>query len=83
MVGLVIKRLCLFQIYAIRQKGTVNREGALKVVLVMVGLLLLTGIYPLIRSLRQEPVWAMMLSLYVTLGFPCSWPRLTHRRIVV
>jgi drug/metabolite transporter superfamily protein YnfA len=45
-----------------------NRERALKVVLVLVGLLFVAGIYPLIVFTRQEPALAMMLSLYVTLG---------------
>jgi hypothetical protein len=45
-----------------------NRERALKVVLVLVGLLFLAGIYPLMMFGRQEPALAMMLSLYVTLG---------------
>jgi hypothetical protein len=43
------------------------RERALKVVLVVVGLLFIATIYPLIQ-LRQEPTLQMMLSLYVTLG---------------
>jgi len=45
-----------------------NRERALKVVLVLVGLLFSAGIYPLVMFVRQEPALAMMLSLYVTLG---------------
>lgn len=49
-----------------------RRERALKVVLVVVGLLFLAGIYPLIGSLRNpansDTGDAMMLSLYVTLG---------------
>lgn len=44
------------------------RERALKVVMVLVGLLFLAGVYPLIITLRQEPAVAMMMSLYVTLG---------------
>ena len=44
------------------------RERALKVVLVLVGLLFLASAYPLIMFGRQEPALAMMLSLYVTLG---------------
>ena len=44
------------------------RERALKVVLVLVGLLFLAGIYPLMMILRSEAATAMMLSLYVTLG---------------
>ena len=45
-----------------------NRERALKVVLVLVGLLFLALIYPLMMFVRQEPPLAMMLSVYVTLG---------------
>ena len=48
-----------------------NRERALKILLVLVGLLFWAGIYPLMTSLRQrnESEFApMMLSLYVTLG---------------
>ena len=45
-----------------------NRERALKIVLVLVGLLFLALIYPLTMFMRQEPALAMMLSLYVTLG---------------
>jgi predicted anti-sigma-YlaC factor YlaD len=43
------------------------RERALKVVLVVLGLLFLAGVYPLLQ--RSTPDFAqMMLSLYVTLG---------------
>jgi hypothetical protein len=45
-----------------------NRERALKVVLVLVGLLFSAGVYPLMMFVTQEPALAMMLSLYVTLG---------------
>ena len=45
-----------------------SRERALKVVLVLVGLIFCAGVYPLIVFTRQEPALAMMLSLYVTLG---------------
>jgi hypothetical protein len=50
------------------------RERALKVVLVLVGLLVLAGIYPVVTSVRggwqanKEDALPMMLSLYVTLG---------------
>jgi dolichol kinase len=44
------------------------REHALKVVLVIVGLLFLSLTYPLLM-LRSEEALQMMLSLYVTLGF--------------
>jgi type III secretory pathway component EscR len=46
----------------------VNRERALKVVLVVVGLLFLALGYPMVSFVRQEPALAMMLSVYVTLG---------------
>jgi hypothetical protein len=45
-----------------------NRDRALKVVLVLVGLLFLATVYPLVMFLRQEPALAMMLSVYATLG---------------
>jgi hypothetical protein len=45
-----------------------HRERALKVVLVLVGLLFSALVYPMAMFLRQEPALAMMLSLYVTLG---------------
>ena len=48
-----------------------RRERALKVVLVLVGLLFLAGVYPLATSYGQADKWdgdEMMLSLYVTLG---------------
>jgi hypothetical protein len=45
-----------------------NRDRALKVVLVLVGLLFLALVYPLTMFARQDPALAMMLSLYVTLG---------------
>src|SRR5712692_2653605 len=45
-----------------------RRERALKIVLVVVGLLFTAAVYPLTMFVRQEPALAMMLSLYVTLG---------------
>ncbi len=51
-----------------------NRERALKVVLVLVGLLFSAGIYPLVATVRselqpgKENGVPMILSLYVTLG---------------
>jgi hypothetical protein len=45
-----------------------RRERALKVVLVLVGLLFTALVYPLLMFVRQEPALAMMMSLYVTLG---------------
>jgi hypothetical protein len=56
------------------EEGIMNRERALKVVLVLVGLLFSAGIYPLVTSVRselkphEENALPMMLSLYVTLG---------------
>jgi drug/metabolite transporter superfamily protein YnfA len=43
-------------------------ERALKVVLVVVGLLFVATVYPLLMFVRQEPALAMMLSVYATLG---------------
>jgi drug/metabolite transporter superfamily protein YnfA len=45
-----------------------KRERALKVVLVVVGLLFCAGVYPLILMMKQDPALAMMMSLYATLG---------------
>ena len=45
-----------------------RRERALKVVLVVVGLLFAAGLYPLVLMAKQDPALAMMMSLYVTLG---------------
>lgn len=45
-----------------------RRERALKVALVMVGLLFTAGLIPLIMMAKQDPALAMMMSLYVTLG---------------
>jgi len=45
-----------------------KRERALKVVLVVVGLLFCAGVYPLILMMKQDPSLAMMMSLYATLG---------------
>jgi len=43
-------------------------ERALKVVLVVVGMLFVATVYPLLLFVTQEPALAMMLCLYVTLG---------------
>ena len=45
-----------------------RRERALKVVLVLLGLVFCAGVYPLILMLKQDPALAMMLSLYITVG---------------
>ncbi len=44
------------------------RERALRIVLVLVGLLFLAGIYPLLR-LQANPGEQMLGAVYVTLGF--------------
>jgi len=45
-----------------------NRERALKTVLVVVGLLFTAMVYPSVLFLKQEPALAMMMILYATLG---------------
>jgi drug/metabolite transporter superfamily protein YnfA len=45
-----------------------RRERALKVLLVLLGLLFCAGVYPLMVFVRQDPALAMQMSLYVTLG---------------
>jgi hypothetical protein len=45
-----------------------RRERALKIVLLVVGLLFAAGLYPLVLMAKQDPALAMMMSLYVTLG---------------
>src|SRR3954454_13669221 len=45
-----------------------RREGILKAVLVVVGLIFSALIYPLVLFVKEEPALSMMLSVYVTLG---------------
>ena len=45
-----------------------NRERALKIVLVVVGLLFTAMVYPSVQFVKQESALAMMMSLYATLG---------------
>ena len=45
-----------------------HRERALKIVLMLVGLLFAATVYPMVLFVKQEPALAMMMSLYVTLG---------------
>jgi len=45
-----------------------RRERALKVVLVVLGLLFSAGVYPVVMMVKQDPALAMMMSLYATLG---------------
>ena len=44
------------------------RQQALRVVLVVVGLVFVAAVYPLTIFFSREPALAMMLSLYVALG---------------
>jgi hypothetical protein len=46
----------------------VGRERALKVVLVVVGLIFVALVYPMLTFAKAEPALAMMLSVYATLG---------------
>jgi hypothetical protein len=62
----------------------VNREPALKILMVLVGLFFLAGFYPLATSLRQADKWdgdEMMFSIYATLGFSCCGPQLIHSMV--
>jgi succinate-acetate transporter protein len=43
-------------------------ERALKVALILVGLLFTAGVIPLVMFSSREPAVAMMMSIYVTLG---------------
>ena len=45
-----------------------NRERALKIVLVVVGLLFTAGVIPLTMFFSREPAVPMLMSIYVTLG---------------
>lgn len=45
-----------------------KRERALKVGLVIVGLLFIASVYPLVLFAQKDPALSMMFSLYVTLG---------------
>ena len=45
-----------------------RRERALKILLVLLGLLFCAAAYPLVRMAKEEPALAMMMSLYATLG---------------
>jgi hypothetical protein len=39
--------------YRVKREGTMKRERALKVVMVLLGLLFVAGAYPIVDSLRQ------------------------------
>jgi hypothetical protein len=62
-----------------------NRERALKVVLVLVGLIFTAAIIPVVMMLRQDPALAMMMSLYVTLGIfllLAAWNPSAHHSLI-
>jgi hypothetical protein len=46
----------------------VGRERALKIVLVVVGVLFAALAYPMLVFVKQEPALAMMMCVYATLG---------------
>src|SRR5580692_12978083 len=48
--------------------GTMRRERALKIVLVVVGLLFPAGLVPLTMLFSREPSVPMLMSIYVTFG---------------
>jgi uncharacterized protein YbcV (DUF1398 family) len=48
--------------------GTMRRERALKIVLVVVGRLFTAGVVPLTMFFSREPAVPMIMSIYVTLG---------------
>jgi hypothetical protein len=67
----------IFAIFSSWQEDTVNREGVLKVVLVLVGLIFLFAVYPLMMFLwpsgwrwqpNQPEYEQMILGVYATLG---------------
>jgi FtsH-binding integral membrane protein len=64
--GCVRKKLCYWGISD--EEDPVLRERALKVMLVLVGLLFLAGAYLIVRPPFKDETFRMMLSLYVTLG---------------
>jgi hypothetical protein len=53
---------------ALRPGGSMVRERALKVVLVLLGLLFVAAVYPVVLFYATQPALAMMLSLYFALG---------------
>jgi succinate-acetate transporter protein len=50
------------------KEGTMRRERALKIVLVVVGLLFIAGVIPLTIFFSREPAVPMIMSIHVTLG---------------
>jgi hypothetical protein len=62
-----------------------NRERALRVVVIVVGLLFSAAIIPLMMMAKQDPALAMMMSMYVTLGvflLLASRNPSTHRSLI-
>ena len=58
-----------------------HRERALKVVLVVVGLLFAATVYPMVLFVKQEPALAMMMSFMSRSAFFCCWQPETHPRM--
>jgi hypothetical protein len=68
-MGVVLRAVHVFSRFQFfDRRAAIRRERALKVVLVLVGLLFSATVYPMVLFVRQDPALAMMLSLYVTLG---------------
>jgi hypothetical protein len=63
-----LERVRHFHAFSFLPEDCMRRENALKVVLVVVGLIFFGLSYPLTMFVRHEPALAMMLSVYVTLG---------------
>jgi succinate-acetate transporter protein len=57
-----------FKRFSVLRGGTMRRERALKIVLVVVGLLFTAGVVPLTMFFSREPSVPMLMSIYVTLG---------------
>src|SRR5438270_11871746 len=70
----IIRRIFVQQLWAYDSRrsaldgGHMLRERALKLVLVLAGLVFLAGVYPLGLMFSRDPAVAMMMSIYVTLG---------------
>jgi len=73
-VGAFREAVSLLNIAWMQREGTMNRDRALRILLVLFGLIFVAGVYPLITSIRsgwqtnKEGAEPMGLSLYVTMG---------------
>jgi succinate-acetate transporter protein len=54
--------------FSLSPEEIMNRERALKIVLVVAGLLFTAGVIPLIMFFSRQPSVPMLMSLYVALG---------------